>query len=410
MKNFIKFLLLVCLALFANFQVYANNSTALDQAISELWLAGPSKEISKTLTSSISSSDKQIAGKSIFHLACLKIMNGDKVKALALLEQLKNLDSNPNNIKLAKRLKNFISDTPTKTETEKGFPNTNKISFDFRNTSLHQLLKLIARQAKVNLVIHKDVKGQLSMKLKNTPINDAFDAVCKAADLHYEINNGIYIVMPYYKKDIAQKYQREEIEFKWLTSIAAKKTIENLNSDFKDIFVTLKGENKIAVDGEPHRIDELRKFLKKKDKAGEPHVISLKFWQFNEIPKIEDSKFANLSTKEKQKIAKLVAAPKVVALPNLESKICLFKPPEKKDGLSYTIKLIYDLREDKQMNIYVNTHILKEFTKNNKQFKSENKSSAKFILSSGSWFSHLLGSPDNKMLIELKVQPKSKGW
>ena len=55
---------------------------------------------------------------------------------------------------------------------------------------------MISEASGRNIVPSKEVKGEVSMALKNVPWRDALEALCKAQALGYKEENGIIRVGP----------------------------------------------------------------------------------------------------------------------------------------------------------------------------------------------------------------------
>ncbi|MBI4844955.1 MAG: hypothetical protein HY810_00510 [Candidatus Omnitrophica bacterium] len=85
------------------------------------------------------------------------------------------------------------------------------ISIEAENIDIVNVLKSIADQADVNLVISKNVSGAITIKLKDIPLNKALDAVLKANNYLYEIENGILNVYSY-------EDQRQQERFSKITT------------------------------------------------------------------------------------------------------------------------------------------------------------------------------------------------
>ena len=70
-----------------------------------------------------------------------------------------------------------------------------KISFDAKGMDIIDVLKLLAEQGNLNLVIGKNVTGKVSIFLKDVEVWDAFEIIVAANDLAYEKQGYIIKVM-----------------------------------------------------------------------------------------------------------------------------------------------------------------------------------------------------------------------
>ncbi|MFY9235485.1 MAG: secretin and TonB N-terminal domain-containing protein [Fimbriimonadaceae bacterium] len=86
----------------------------------------------------------------------------------------------------------FRTDTGKKIETPK---KPRKVSVQFVNTDVVQVLKALAMQSRVNIVTSPDVKGNVTVSLENVTVTEALDLVTTLTSLSYELVNGnTYIV------------------------------------------------------------------------------------------------------------------------------------------------------------------------------------------------------------------------
>ncbi|MBN2119711.1 MAG: hypothetical protein JW734_01470 [Candidatus Omnitrophica bacterium] len=78
-------------------------------------------------------------------------------------------------------------------------PNTSdmkgSISLDLKNIDVVEALKFLAMKAEVNIVTTNQVEGRVSLSVRDTPIKDIFDVMLRANDLAYDKKSGIYNVM-----------------------------------------------------------------------------------------------------------------------------------------------------------------------------------------------------------------------
>ncbi len=68
------------------------------------------------------------------------------------------------------------------------------VSLSLREVSIRDALTLIAKQAKVNLIIAKDVSGRVTLDLKDVDPVDAMNVLSKANGYQMEKRGNIYVV------------------------------------------------------------------------------------------------------------------------------------------------------------------------------------------------------------------------
>lgn len=70
------------------------------------------------------------------------------------------------------------------------------ISLDFQNADIVPIFRFIGEVAELNVVIHPDVKGSVTLKLLNVPWDQALDIVLKLSNLDKSIEGNIMTIAP----------------------------------------------------------------------------------------------------------------------------------------------------------------------------------------------------------------------
>jgi len=73
-------------------------------------------------------------------------------------------------------------------------PSTMRVSFDFQNASLVDVIRMIAKVSNMNVLIGSDVKGSVTMKMHNVPLKDIFSVILDAYGLGIVKKDGIYYI------------------------------------------------------------------------------------------------------------------------------------------------------------------------------------------------------------------------
>jgi len=71
-----------------------------------------------------------------------------------------------------------------------------RMSFDFVDTDIRNILQLISEVAGINIVWGTDVSGKISMKLDNIPWDQALEMILRPNGLTYQIENDVLWVVP----------------------------------------------------------------------------------------------------------------------------------------------------------------------------------------------------------------------
>ncbi|MCD6294027.1 MAG: type IV pilus secretin PilQ [Deltaproteobacteria bacterium] len=124
-----------------------------------------------------------------------------------------------------------------------------KMSFDFVDTDIRNILKLLAEVANLNIVWGSDVEGKISMRLNNVAWDQALEMVLKPNGLTYQIEDEVLWVVPRSKlvdMEIAEKKRKGALmAAKRLQGIFEAKVVEFIivrHRPVADIFKMLVGD------------------------------------------------------------------------------------------------------------------------------------------------------------------------
>lgn len=73
-------------------------------------------------------------------------------------------------------------------------PKDMRVSFDFQNASVVDVIRMIAKVSDMNVLIGSDVKGTVTMKMKNVPLKNILSLVLEAYGLGMVKKDGIYYI------------------------------------------------------------------------------------------------------------------------------------------------------------------------------------------------------------------------
>ncbi|MBW2047990.1 MAG: type IV pilus secretin PilQ [Deltaproteobacteria bacterium] len=124
-----------------------------------------------------------------------------------------------------------------------------RMSFDFVDTDIRNILTLIAEVAGINIVWGSDVEGKISMKLDNIPWDQALEMILRPNGLTYQIEDDVLWVVPRERlRDLEIKEGKRKgalMASKRLQGIFEAKIIEFItirNRKASDIFRMLVGD------------------------------------------------------------------------------------------------------------------------------------------------------------------------
>jgi type IV pilus assembly protein PilQ len=185
-------------------------------------------------------------------------------------------------------------------------PGPNRLSMDFKEADINNLLRIIAEVSGMNVVAGDDVRGKVTVRLVNVDWQQALDVILRINAMGYEIDGNILRVASLTKlenerraRDEAKKREEEarvaaarakETEKKVAVQLEplvmevvpvnyAKaddivKQLDRLKTkDRTDVSLVVDGRtNKLVIQETPARLEEMRKLLKELDRPT-PQVL-----------------------------------------------------------------------------------------------------------------------------------------
>jgi type IV pilus assembly protein PilQ len=71
-----------------------------------------------------------------------------------------------------------------------------KVTFEFKDIDIHNLLRIISEVSKLNIVVADDVKGNITIRLRNVPWDEALDIILASKQLGKEVIGNVIRVAP----------------------------------------------------------------------------------------------------------------------------------------------------------------------------------------------------------------------
>ena len=75
-------------------------------------------------------------------------------------------------------------------------PEETRISVDFKDADILDIVRLMAELGNFQVVAHPGISCKLTLKLKEVPLDTAFELALKTCGLGYEESSGIYRIAP----------------------------------------------------------------------------------------------------------------------------------------------------------------------------------------------------------------------
>lgn len=161
-----------------------------------------------------------------------------------------------------------------------------KITLDVKNMDIKDVLKMIAEQSALNIVISKSVKGAISIKLDSVFVKQALGAILKTAGYTYIEKDNILRICSF--KEL-QREQEESLSSKVFTLQYAKV------GDLKKVLMAIKTKkgkielipqsNQIIAIDTSSKLNEIGQVIDALDKKVSTKIYTLKYADPEEIEK-----------------------------------------------------------------------------------------------------------------------------
>ena len=153
-----------------------------------------------------------------------------------------------------------------------------KISLEFKNADIRDVVRLLAEVSGLNFVVDPDVKGTVTVKLDNVPWDQALDVILKTNKLGMVVENGIVRIATL--RSLSQEASEREsarkamekakpreiavIRLNYTDADKVKDLVEDMLSDEGEVDY-LERINGLMVKDNPERIAKIREFVKEID-------------------------------------------------------------------------------------------------------------------------------------------------
>lgn len=160
------------------------------------------------------------------------------------------------------KVKKSVPELPVTPEKPKEKLPLALISVDVVDADIQQVLKLVSQQSKMNIVTHSKVKGEITVHLKDVPLDQALDILLSINGLSYAKIGSTILVGP--KEAIEKKTMRSKvIKLKHIDAEDARDILAGLIDD-KDM-QTNKLTNSIIITAIPDKIEQAESIVSQVD-------------------------------------------------------------------------------------------------------------------------------------------------
>lgn len=161
-------------------------------------------------------------------------------------------------------------------------PANAKISLDLKGMDVVEVLKTLAAKGNLNLIIGSDIRGRVTMFLKEVDVQEAFEIILAANRLASERRGDILYVMTQkdYELLYGQKYgdkrQAQMIQLKYAKAVLVGELLNQLKTNIGKVLID-EGSNSVVIIDTPKAVSRAGEFIAKLDKPTETFVLELNY-------------------------------------------------------------------------------------------------------------------------------------
>ena len=155
-----------------------------------------------------------------------------------------------------------------------------KISIDVKGMDVVEVLKMLASKGSLNIVVGSNVRGKVTMFLKDVNVRDAFDLILVANQLAKDERSGIIYVMT--ERDYAQIYGKEYddqkeakiIKLRYASAVEVGKVLTQIKTKVGRI-ITDESSNTLVVIDAPSTVKQITSLVEKLDSPTRTKIFEL---------------------------------------------------------------------------------------------------------------------------------------
>jgi len=177
------------------------------------------------------------------------------------------------------------------------FAEDGEVTLDVQNISIEEVLKMIADQSGMSVVLSTNVTGNVTVKLDKVTVVQALDSVLKANNYLYSVNDGIITVYSY--QDTQQQERFVNLQTKVITlnytDVADLKRILLSMKTARGRIETNEKSNQVIITDTPEKVKEVEEALMQLDQQTEIKKYKLLYSKAADM----EAKLTQLIPKEK---------------------------------------------------------------------------------------------------------------
>ncbi|MFA5148498.1 MAG: secretin N-terminal domain-containing protein [Candidatus Omnitrophota bacterium] len=177
------------------------------------------------------------------------------------------------------------------------FAGDGTVTLDVQNMSIEEVLKLIAEQGGMSVVLSTNVTGNITVKFDKVPVSQALDSILKANNYLYSVTDGIITVYSF--QDTQQQERFANLQTKVVileyTDVADLTRILLSMKSPRGRIETNERSNQVIITDTPDKVKEVEDALKQLDQPTEIKKYKLLYSKAKDM----EDKLTKLIPKEK---------------------------------------------------------------------------------------------------------------
>ncbi|MBN1871972.1 MAG: hypothetical protein JW800_05305 [Candidatus Omnitrophica bacterium] len=181
---------------------------------------------------------------------------------------------------------------PPQTKWQAGQPQkedtSNKISLDLKGVDIIDVLKMLSTRSNMNIVAGKNVRGRVTLFLKDVDVWDAFEMILASNDLAYEKSGDIINVMTerdyerLYGEEYHSKKELRIYRLEYAKALEVSKALNQAKSKIGKVIVD-ENSNSIVVVDSLATIADMERMIAKMDIPVETRIFSLDYAKAEDV-------------------------------------------------------------------------------------------------------------------------------
>ncbi len=163
-------------------------------------------------------------------------------------------------------------------------------ALELKGMDILDVLKLISQKSGLNIVASNDVRGKITIYLKDVSVWDALKIILETNNLAYEKIGNLIKVIPekdyemIYGKRFSDKTQVRIIPLTYSNASELTILLENMRSSIGKIIFDEKSNTIVLIDG-PSNLNNMEDFIKATDKPVSTKIFSLNYAKAEDLEK-----------------------------------------------------------------------------------------------------------------------------